>query len=586
MLMSVTRRGWLAGAGAIGAASAVEAQDLAAPSRLPQPPGPGRTPAPPFRVITPGAGTRNYTAALAALRAYALEEVERLGLPGMTVSVTDGDGFTALLPIGWADVEGGAPLTSDRYFQIGSISKSFIALTLLALADQGRVDLSAPASRYLPDVPLPPEPVTLRQLLSHTAGLPDGAPFFPRTPDARLWYGFTPGTSFAYSNTGFDLLGAVIARVTKSPFEYAVDALVRQKLGLGEMTGVLAQATRERFAVGYWPWDRTAAATLPAGRLQPATFDELAMPAGSIGATAEQMAGYMRALMRFARSQGAPVLTDSSARRFATPVTPATEFGPGSQYALGVAVQPVDGSACLHHTGGMMAYASSFHADPTAGVACFASVNAMLDDELYRPRQVTRYAIQLMRAARTGAALPAPPDAMAPWRVKDPAGCSGAFIGPNGALTLAPEDAGLTLTFQGRSARAFQRGADRLVTDHPDLGAHGLDAVREGGRIVGWWWGETLFGRDFAVRPPEAPAPLRALSGVYVNRDPWVGRAVVLARGETLVLEGSGPLTQRAGYWARRSDPGGLERYRFEAWIDGRPQRLNASGVDLLRLTV
>ena len=265
---------------------------------------PAKVPAPQFRVTTPGAGAGHYAAALTALRTYALDEVGRLGLPGMTISVTDGEGFTALLPIGWADVERRVPLTSDRYFQIGSISKSFIALTLLALSDQGRVDLSAPAARYLPDVPLPPEPITLLQLLSHTAGLPDGAELFPRTPDGRLWCGFPPGSRFSYSNTGFDLLGAVIARVTGTPFQDAVDALVRRKLGLGDMTGVLAQATRAQFAVGYWPWDRTVAATLPGGRLEPATFDQLAMPAGSVGATAEQMAVYLRALMRFARGQG------------------------------------------------------------------------------------------------------------------------------------------------------------------------------------------------------------------------------------------------------------------------------------------
>ncbi|MBV8683677.1 MAG: beta-lactamase family protein [Caulobacteraceae bacterium] len=584
--MSVTRRGWLAGAGAIGAATAVEAHDVADQWRPASPQASERPPAPPFRVTAPGAGTRDYTAALEALRAYALEEVQQLGLPGMTISVTDADGFVALLPIGWADVEHGLPLTSDRYFQIGSISKSFIALTMLALADQGRVDLSSPVSRYLPDVPLPPQPVTLLQLLSHTGGLPDGAPFFPRTPDARLWCGFAPGSGFSYSNTGFDLLGAVIARVTKAPFEDSVEAWVRQKLGLGDMKGVLAQATRSQFAVGYWPWDRTVAATLPGGRLQPATFDELAMPAGSIGATAAQMAVYMRALMSFARGSGAPVLTDASARRFATPVTAAAEFGPGAQYALGVALQPVDGLSCLHHTGGMMAYASSFHADPAAGVACFASANAMLDDELYRPRQVTRYAIQLMRAVRSGAALPPPPDAMSPWRVKDPAACSGTFVGPNGALTLAPQDVGLTLVFNGKSGRALQRGPNRLVTDHPDLRAHGLDAVVEGGRILGWWWGESLFSRDAAKRPPATPAALRALTGLYLNRDPWSGRAVVVARGDSLVLEGAGVLTERAGYWARGSDPGGIERFRFEAVMDGRPQRLNASGIDLLRLTL
>jgi CubicO group peptidase (beta-lactamase class C family) len=586
MLMSVTRRGWLIGTAALTGTAGFEAEAQTERQDV-FPPGPRQNPpAPDFRVTSPGAPTRDYTAALAALRAYALDEVERLGLPGMTISVTDGEGFTALLPLGWADMERRIPLTSDRYFQIGSISKSFIALTLLALSDEGRVDLSAPAARYLPDVPLPPEPITLLQLLSHTAGLPDGAELFPRTPDGRLWCGFSPGSSFSYSNTGFDLLGAVIVHVTGAPFQQAVDRLVREKLGIDDMTGVLTEATRPQFAVGYWPWDRTVAATLPGGRLEPATFDQLAMPAGSVGATAGQMAIYLRALMRFASGQGAPALTDPSARRFAAPVAPAAEFGPGAQYALGVALAPVDGQTCLHHTGGMMAFASSFHADPAAGVGCFASVNAMLDDELYRPRQVTRYAVQLMRAARVGAPLPSPPDVMAPWRVSDADACTGTFVGPDGAFALAPDGAGLALTFQGRTARAFRRRADRLVTDHPLLRDHCLDAVRESGRIVGWWWGETLFGRDQAVPQPQTPAELRALAGLYVNRDPWVGRAVVLARGDSLVLEGAGPLTRRDGYWARQTDPGGLERFRFEAFLDGRPQRLNASGADLWRLTL
>jgi CubicO group peptidase (beta-lactamase class C family) len=583
--MSLTRRGWIAAATALAAAPGAQAQ---APSLAP-PPSQGARPPPPapqFRITAPGAGTHDYTAALEALRAYALDEVDRLGLPGMTICVTDADGFTALLPVGWADVEHEIPLNSGHYFQIGSISKSFIALTVLALSDQGRVSLDAPVARYLPEAALPAETITVAQLLSHTAGLPDGAPLFPRTPDGRLWCGFKPGSRFSYSNTGFVLLGRIIERVTGLPHQRAVDSLVREKLGLGAIAGVISQERRPQFAVGYWGWDRTAAATLPGGRLEPALFSEEDNPAGSIGASPASMAVYLRALMRFAGGHGGPVLSDAAARRFATPVIPAAAFGPGARYCLGVAVQPVDGVDCLHHTGGMMSFASSFHADPAAGVGAFASVNAMLDDELYRPRQVTRYAVQLMRAARLGAALPSPPDVLAPWRVKDAAACAGTFFADARVLTLAPDAEGLSLTIDGHTGQALQRGRDRLVTDELLLRDHGLDAVREDGRIVGWWWGDTLFSRG-APRPrTPSPLALRALAGVYLNRDPWVGGAVVLARGGDLVLEGAGPLLDRGGHWTRRDDPGGLERFRFEGMLNGKAQRLSASGEDLLRLTV
>jgi CubicO group peptidase (beta-lactamase class C family) len=586
--MIITRRGAMAASLALAGASG---------ARAAAPPGPGPStpyaawaipprPAGQFTVTAPGAGTRDYTAALAALDAYARAELDQIGLPGMTIAVTDADGFTAVLPLGWADVAARRPVRARDYFQIGSISKSFVALTLLALADQGRVDIDAPVARYLPDAPLPHEPITLAQLLSHASGLPDGAPIFPRTPDARLWCGYAPGSTFSYSNTGFQILGRVIERVTGEPHQVAADRLVRQKLGLGAIAGVISQANRPAFAVGYWPWDRVDGHILPGGRLEPATFDEEDTPAGSIGASAPEMAVYLRALMAFARGQGAPVLSAASARRFATPVIAAGEFGPGARYALGVAVQPVDGVDCMHHTGGMMSFASSFHADPTNGVACFASVNAMLDDELYRPRQVTRYAVQLMRAARAGAPLPAAPDPLSRWRVKAPAAWAGVFhAGPRQvALTATPD--GLRLETEGQDAVALAHGEDRLITDHPALRGHGLEAVREAGGVTGLWWGETLFSRDPAAAAPVSPAGLRAFSGAYLDRDPWVGSASILARGPQLVVEGAGPLADRGAFWSLKADPGGVERFRFEAPLNGRPQRLNVSGSDLLRITV
>jgi CubicO group peptidase (beta-lactamase class C family) len=540
----------------------------------------------PFQIRSPAAG-HDYTAALAALRDYARAELAAVGLPGMTLSVTDADGFTAVLALGWADMDQRVPMTPDRYFQIGSISKSFIALTVLSLADQGKIDLAAPLARYLPDVPLPAEPITVAQVLSHTSGLPDGAPFFPRTPDGRLWCGFAPGSKFSYSNTGYGLLGRLIERVATPPsgFGVAVALHVRAKLGLLPMRGSIRQAGRVEYAVGYWPWDRVAAASLPGSRLEFASWDEEDNPAGSMGATSEQMATYLRALMRIGKGQGAPVLSDAAARRFTTPVIASgADFGPGSQYACGVAIQPVDGAPCLHHTGGMMAFSSSFHADPVAGVASFASVNARNDG--YRPRQTTAYAIQLMRAARAGAPLPAPPDPLAPYRLKGPAPFLGTFKSEAFAFTLSDQPSGVVVEAFGAKARVVLHGLDRLATDHPRLNDYGLDAVRANGRVVGYWHGDVLFGRDAAAPYTPPPERLVALRGAYLNRDPWVGGARILARGDQLWAEGVGRLIDRGGWWSAEKDPGGVERVRFDAFLGGKAQRLNHSGDDLLRIAI
>jgi CubicO group peptidase (beta-lactamase class C family) len=583
--MQITRRGWIGATAALAGASAVvgaRAQSGSSTSSSPIPAAPDG----PFQIRSPAAG-HDYTAALAALRDYARAELAAVGLPGMTLSVTDADGFTAVLALGWADMDQRVPMTPDRYFQIGSISKSFIALTVLSLADQGKIDLAAPLARYLPDVPLPAEPITVAQVLSHTSGLPDGAPFFPRTPDGRLWCGFAPGSKFSYSNTGYGLLGRLIERVATPPsgFGVAVALHVRAKLGLLPMRGSIRQAGRAKYAVGYWPWDRVAAASLPGARLEFASWDEEDNPAGSMGATSEQMATYLRALIRVGRGQGAPVLTDASAKRFVAPVIVSdADFGPGSHYACGVAIQPVDGVPCLHHTGGMMAFSSSFHVDPAAGVAAFASVNAR--NEGYRPRQTTAYAVRLMRAVRAGAPLPAPPDPLTPYRIKDPAPFLGTFKSDAYPITLAADSSGATVEAFGVTARVVPHGADRLITDHPRLADSGFDAVRENGRIVGYWHRDVMFGRDSAPPIMTPPERLAALRGGYLNRDPWVGGLRILARGDQLWAEGVGRLVEHGDWWSAEKDPGGIERLRFDAMLNGKAQRLNVSGDDLLRISI
>ena len=578
--MKITRRGWL-GAGAAVAGASIFDTARAAPTAPPDATGPSDGQ---FVVRTPAVG-RDYREALEALRAYAMEELTAMGLPGMTLAVTDADGFSAVLALGWAEIDRRVPLTPGHYFQIGSISKSFIALTILALADLHRLDLDAPIARFLPLATLPAESITLAQVLSHTAGLPDGAPLFPRTPDGRLWCGFPPGSRFSYSNTGYVLLGRLIEQVSGMRFDHAVDVYVRRKLGLQDIAGVLSQARRPEFAVGYWPWDRTAAASLPRARLELASWDEEDTPAGSIGATSDEMAIYLRALMSIARGKGAPLFSDATARRFATPAIDASDFGPGARYACGVAIAPVDGEPCLHHTGGMMAFSSSFHADPAAGVACFASVNARNED--YRPRKTTAYAIRLMRAVRQGATLPSAPDPLASYRFKDVAAYVGRFVGPNGReLTLARGSDGLILNAFGHAAGVAPQSPDRLATDHPRLSKYGFDAVRGQGVVTGFWWGGVLFGRDVAPAQPPVPDGLTRLVGAYLNRDPWVGGVNVVSRGDTLWADGLGGLVDRGGWWSVVKDPGGVERLRFDAILGRRAQRLNVSGADLLRIGI
>ena len=579
--MHITRRGWL-GASAAGAA-ALGVPAMAAAQTRPAGPmaGPIEIPAARFQILS--AGRYDYRPALEALANYARDELLALGLPGMTLSVTDNEGFTAVLALGWADVCARAPITPAHLFQIGSISKSFLALTVLSLASAGKIDLDAPIARYLPGAPWPDAPITVAQALSHTAGLPDGAPVFPRTPDGRLWTGFPAGSKFSYSNLGYALLGAVVEHVTNGPYQAAILQRVRAPLGVSDIAGSINQANRPRFPKAYSPADQTLAAEMPGAALGEAPWDPEDTPAGAIAATPEMMARYLRGVMAIAGGRGAPVLSDAMATRFATPVIASdADFGPGSKYAMGVALQPVDGIPALHHTGGMIAFSSSFHADPAAGVAAFASVNGRIGG--YRPRQTTAYAIRLMRAVRAGAPLPAAPDPLGPSKIKDPTPLYGRFVGPDGVtFTLASGADFPQFTGPGGSAPLYLASG---VLATPAWGRHSLDPVRANGAVTGFWWGEALFGRDAPAAQPPVPDRLRGLAGVYLNRDPWDGYAVILARGDQLVLEGGGPLIDRGDWRSLEKDSGGVERLRFDGMLNGLATRLNVSGVDFIRLRV
>ena len=536
-------------------------------------------------VLSPGAGGRDYAPALAALRAYAAAELEAIGLPGMTLSVADDQGFAASMTFGYADLDLRQPVKPAHLFQIGSISKAFASLCLFTFAQEGKLDLDAPLGRYLPEAALPPEPITVAQVMSHSAGLADGAPVFPRAPDGRLWCGFAPGSKFSYSNTGYALLGHLIARLGGAPHPEVIRARVLKPLGLDAMLTSIQDPDRARFANSYSPfrptWPALTGAPLAAG-----PWTQMDEAAGSLSATAGTMSRYLGFLMRLGRGDGAPLFGPALARRFATAAIDCDVFGPRSRYGYGLGTVLIDDQPAYHHTGGMITFTSSFHVEAQAGVGCFASVNASLGD--YRPRHTTAYALQLLRAVRAGAPLPAAPDPLISQRIDKPERYAGRYVGPSGeTLEVRPHGGALDLVAGEATGRLEPAARDALMTSHPAYAAHLLTFSRAGDApATSLWWGETLFRRDGAgPAATPSPAPLAGLAGHYLSNDPWTGDATVFARRDALVLEGRGALTRReGGHWALKDDPGGVERFWFEGQLNGRPQRLNLSGSDMIRL--
>ncbi|HEX5719819.1 MAG TPA: serine hydrolase domain-containing protein [Thermoanaerobaculia bacterium] len=171
---------------------------------------------------------------------------------------------------GFADGDKTIPATQDTIYRIGSITKQFTALMLLQLVERGKVHLSDPVAKYFPEVdriqgrfPSAP-PITLIQLATHTAGLavePDELEKYTVGPVDR-WesvlltalphtrYVHEPGTRFSYSNIGYAILGAALARAAKQPYTQYVQENIFQPLGMTHTAFELTEAMKPRLAAG------------------------------------------------------------------------------------------------------------------------------------------------------------------------------------------------------------------------------------------------------------------------------------------------------------------------------------------------
>jgi len=164
-----------------------------------------------------------------SLRTYLQTEMRERKIPGLQVAIVRGGRIVFRGAYGVANLQYALPVTDTTVFSINSATKSFTAVAILQLVEQGQVDLAAPVSRYLDSLPTAWQPVTIRQLLSHVSGIPDllngsGDLAIEETESdalrrvARLPMAFVTGERFQYNQTNFLLLGRVIRKCTGQAF--------------------------------------------------------------------------------------------------------------------------------------------------------------------------------------------------------------------------------------------------------------------------------------------------------------------------------------------------------------------------------
>lgn len=342
------------------------------------------------------------------------------GLQGAVWTTLDKQGAA-----GVSNARTGTPMHVAHRVQVGSIAKTVLALGILRLVSQGRLSLDAPVSGVLPGIRIDnrweaSDPVRVRHLLDHTAGL----------DDARLWHVFSmratadgalatafpagtgvlgvrqrPGTRFSYSNIGYTLLGMVIEAVAGQAYEPYLDRALLTPLGMHDSSfSFVMQASDGRLAMGHFE----------DGVPHPAVPSYM-RPAGQFTTTAADMARLARFLMSDGQLEGKFFVDAALLRQMGEPIgTEAARAGLRVGYGLGLRRVDRHGVLGKCHGGNTVGFRAMLCLFPDTRQAFFIAINA--DSETADYASFDALLIRSLRsAAPKSMPVPAPHFASGPW---------------------------------------------------------------------------------------------------------------------------------------------------------------------------
>ncbi len=520
-----------------------------------------------------------------------------MNAPGLTLGLANGAGSLRAASYGYVDLAAKLPVSTSHLFEIGSISKSFVGLTILQLHDEQKVDLQAPVRSYLPwlSMDTPYGDILVHHLLTHSSGMPDDAPLIPSSPERRPRQALKPGSEFHYSNWGYDVLGRLIETIDGRPWPAAVTARILKPVGMTDTSPTITSASRARIAQSYMPLhdDRPYprhGVLVPAGNLA------VEFAAGSIASTPKDMSLYMQMILNRGEIRGGRIVSEDSFKLFSTPHIAAPAFGPTAGYGYGIAVDKLDGHVCLRHTGGMVSFMSAIHMDLDAKIGAFASINAQLG---YRPNPVAQLALQLLRAEKDGSKPPAEPPFDAAAKVESAGSYSATYTSGSGRRVEIKNAADrLTLVTDGRSIPLQQSEDGNFIADQAGFELFPIVFERAETRSAGAadkskapitalaygadWYARAGYQGEKALAPSD---DLGKYVGEYYSENPWFGTTRVVQRQRQLWMGGTDVLVPIGNHLfrigAETTSPAVAE---FSELIEGKPALLWVEGNQFRRV--
>lgn len=278
---------------------------------------------------------------------------------------------------GFANLEWKIPNVPESKFRVGSITKQFTAACVLLLEERGKLRVDDPLGKYIGNPPEAWKAVTIRHLLTHTSGIPSLTQF-PEYPEFKLLPAtmektlalirskpmqFAPGEKYAYSNSGYILLGHVVERASGARYEDFLRENILAPLGMRD-TGYDANAAiLPHRASGY---------TARGGPMRNAAHIDMTVPhaAGALYSTTGDLLRWQEALF------GGRVLRPESLARMLTPSL--------EDYGFGVIVRSRNGRRCVEHGGGIDGFNAfmAYYPDRRVAVIVLGNLNGDAPNKL------------------------------------------------------------------------------------------------------------------------------------------------------------------------------------------------------------
>jgi len=386
----------------------------------------------------------------AELERTALDEMAATGTPGLAVAVIQGNRVVFARGLGVANVETGAPVTPDTLFRVGSVTKMLTAATVVTLAQEGKLSLDAPLSRK--DKKLDPKlgQLTLDQLLSQTAGLPDfpggdGHEHGDESLDRFVnWlptrdFLLPPGAAFSYSNANYAVAGSLLSRVLGKTYADAMNEILFKPLGMTRTTLRPLVAMTYPLAVGHSISDLGKPAVL-----RPVADDSRLWPAGYAFSSVNDLSRFLIAVLNGGQVDGRQALRSGVAAQLLTPHIPIpTNVFKNGAYGYGFFLQDDRGLRRAEHGGELPGYGAEIRMFPERRVA----VIVLMNREGVRFNKTFDKAFDLLLGPKPKEETP-PPPAELKMTPEEMADYAGSYVN-RGHMELYVNDGQLFLSREG-----------------------------------------------------------------------------------------------------------------------------------------